>query len=301
MYTWRCFLAIIFVLVWYFSEFGQIWTQAFICFLCFLNVPFKKQDCETSTQTDDTLEETAPQSKTGHNVGAFDDIDATTRTGQIPSQTMQYPNVHRSLLRVFKCAYTHLVQPWYTVPELGDSQPLYRTLQKEYNFVVEKIIFKAKNFDLSATSVGCIKIFTQHLHNAKQSDSSPLFGSRSEEMAVLRTFSEALVRKLFPEYLWEAKLYQCVLTEIVATKALDVLVTFLCNPDNLNQMVVLQLDRVTSKGSTGDLVNSDREVTPSQMGSEEAEELTDEAEDGRSEDIKGKKKGDVSFSFISVI
>lgn len=61
MYTWRCFLAIIFVLVWYFSEFGQIWTQAFICFLCFLNVPFKKQDCETSTQTDDTLEETAPQ------------------------------------------------------------------------------------------------------------------------------------------------------------------------------------------------------------------------------------------------
>lgn len=48
--------------------------------------------------------------------------------------------------------------------------------------------------------------------------SSPVFSSRSEEMAVLRTFSEALVRNLFPEYLWEAKLYQCVLTEIVATK-----------------------------------------------------------------------------------
>ncbi|XP_048031685.1 uncharacterized protein si:rp71-46j2.7 isoform X1 [Megalobrama amblycephala] len=290
MYSWRCFLAIIFVLVWYFSEFGQIWTQAFICFLCFLNFPFKKQDRETSTQTDDTLEETAPQSKKGHNVGAIDEIDATTRTGQIPSQTTQYPNVQRSLIRVFKCAYTHLVQPWYNVPELGDSQPLYRALQKEYNFVVERIICKAMNVDLSATSVGCIKIFTQHLHNAKQSDGSPVFSSRSEEMAVLRTFSEALVRNLFPEYLWEAKLYQCVLTEIVATKALDVLVTSLCNPDNLNQMVVLQLDRVTPKGSTGDLT-SDREVTPSPVGSEEAEELTGEAEDGRSEDIKGKKKG----------
>lgn len=48
--------------------------------------------------------------------------------------------------------------------------------------------------------------------------SSPAFSSRSEEMAVLRTFSEALVRNLFPEYLWQPKLYQCFLTEIVATK-----------------------------------------------------------------------------------
>ncbi|KAG1954573.1 si:rp71-46j2.7 [Pimephales promelas] len=290
MYTWQCFLAIIFVLVWYSSEFGQIWTQAFFCFLCFLNFPFKKQDRETSTQTDDTPEETARQAKRDHNVGAIDETDAT-RTGQIVSQTKQYPNVQMSLLRVFKCAYTHLIQPWYTVPELADSQPLYRALQEEYSIVVEKIICKAKNFDLSAISVGCIRIFTHHLHNAKQSDSSPMFSSRSEEMAVLRTFSEALVRNLFPEYLWEAKLYQSVLTEIVATKALDVLVTYLCNPDNLNQMVVLQLDRVTPKSSIGDLVNLKREGTPSSMGSEEAEELTDEAEDGQSEDIKGKKKG----------
>lgn len=63
-----------------------------------------------------------------------------------------------------------MIQPWYTVPELCDSQPLYRALQEEYNFVVEKMICKAKNFDLSATSVGCIRIFTHHLHNAKQSD-----------------------------------------------------------------------------------------------------------------------------------
>ncbi|KAL0175846.1 hypothetical protein M9458_028176, partial [Cirrhinus mrigala] len=52
---------------------------------------------------------------------------------------------------------------------------------------------------------------------------------------------------------------------------LDVLVTCLCNPDNLNQMVVLQLDRVTCKSSTENLLNSDREGTPSSMGSEEAE------------------------------
>jgi len=49
-------------------------------------------------------------------------------------------------------------------------------------------------------------------------------------------------------------------------------VTYLCNPDNLNQMVVLQLDRVTPKSSIGDLVNLKREGTPSSMGSEEAEE-----------------------------
>ncbi|XP_073676997.1 uncharacterized protein [Garra rufa] len=287
MYTWRCFLAVAFVLVWYFSAFGQIWTQAFFCFLCFLNFPFKKQERETSTQTDDTLDETDIQAKEAHRVGVSDETDAA-RTG---SATKEYPNVHRSLLQVFKYAYVHLVQPWYTVPELGDSQPLYRALLAEFNLVIERVICKAKNFNLSTTSVGCIRIFTQHLHNAKQSDGSPVFGSRSEEMAVLRNFSETLVRNLFPDSLWEAKLYQCVLTEIVATKALDVLVTCLCNPDNLNQMVVLQLDRVTSKNSTENLLDSDRESIPSSMGSEEAEVLTDEAEDGRSEDPKEKKKG----------
>ncbi|XP_067313702.1 sorting nexin-25 [Pseudorasbora parva] len=287
MYTWRCFLAIIFVLV-YFSEVGQIWTQAFFCILCFLNLPFEKQDREASTQTD-TLEETARESKKDRSVGAIDEID-TTGTGQIVSHAGQYPNVKKSLLLVFKSAYTHLVKPWYTAPELDNSQPLYRALETEYNLVVEKIICKAMNIDLSTTSVGCIRIFTNHLHNAKQSDGSPVFSSRSEEMAVLRTFSQALVRNLFPESLWKATLYQCVLTEIVATKALDVLVTCLCNPDNLNQMVVLQLDRVTPKSSIGDLVNSDVEGTTSSVGSEEAGRLTDEAEDGRTEDIKGKKK-----------
>lgn len=78
--------------------------------------------------------------------------------------------IYFNVFAVFKFAYAHLVQPWYTVPELGDSQPLHRALQKEFNQVVERVICKAKNFNLSATSVGCIRIFTQHLHNAKQSD-----------------------------------------------------------------------------------------------------------------------------------
>ncbi|XP_051505516.1 uncharacterized protein si:rp71-46j2.7 isoform X2 [Myxocyprinus asiaticus] len=287
MYTWRCFIAMIFVLVWYFSEFVQLLTQAFFVFLCFFNFPFKKQDRETSTQTDHIIEETSRQTKKGHHVG--DEVDAT-RIGQTVPQTMQYSNVQRSLLQVFKCAYAHLVQPWYTVPELGDSQPLHRALQEEFNILVEKIICKAKDFDLSATSVGCIRIFTKHLHSAKHSDGFPVFSSRSEEMAVLRTFSEALVRNFLPEYLWEPKLYQCVLTEILATKALDVLVTCLCNPDNLNQMVVLQLDRVTPKNSIGDLVNSDREGTPSSIGSDRAEVITD-TEDSLSDETRGKKKG----------
>ncbi|XP_052010497.1 uncharacterized protein LOC127663100 isoform X5 [Xyrauchen texanus] len=223
MYTWRCFIAMSFVMVWYFSGFGQLWTQALFCFLCFFRFPFKNQDRETSTQTDNITEETSRQTKKCHHVG--DELDAT-RIAQIRPQTMQYPNVQRSLLQVFKCAYAHLVQPWYTVPELGDSQPLHMALQREFNMVVEKTICKAKKFDLSATSVGCIRILTQHLHRAKQSDGSPVFSSRSEEMAVLRTFSVALVRNLFPEYLWEPHLYQCVITEILATKGNRIKETF---------------------------------------------------------------------------
>ncbi|XP_056625892.1 uncharacterized protein si:rp71-46j2.7 isoform X2 [Triplophysa dalaica] len=285
MHTLRCFVAVVFVLVWYFSAFGQLWTQAIFFFLSFFSFFFKNQERETSTQTDDLTEETTRQTKKESN----DEQDAGT--GQNLPQTKQYPNVQRSLLQVFKCAYAYLVQPWYTAPEPGDSQPLHRALQNEFNLVVEKIICKAKNFDLSATSVGCVRILTQHLHHAKQSDSSPVFGTRYEEMEFLRTFSEALVRNFFPEYLWQPKLYQCFLTEIVATKVLDLLVTNLCNPDNLNQMVVLQLDRVTPKSSVGDLLNSDREGTPSSTASEGAEVLTDDTEDGRSEETGEKKKG----------
>lgn len=53
-----------------------------------------------------------------------------------------------------------------------------------------------------------------------------MFSSRAEEIAVLREFSEALVRNLFPESLWCQDVNRCALNEIVALKgkqALDTL------------------------------------------------------------------------------
>ena len=47
---------------------------------------------------------------------------------------------------------------------------------------------------------------------------TPCFSSRAEEMAVLRVFSEALVRNLLPETLWDLELYRCILNEVVAVK-----------------------------------------------------------------------------------
>lgn len=73
-------------------------------------------------------------------------------------------------LAVFKCIYTHLILPWSTAPELGEGQPLHAALLTEFNLVMDKIICNAKDMDLTVTALGCIQIFTQHLHNAKQSD-----------------------------------------------------------------------------------------------------------------------------------
>lgn len=45
-----------------------------------------------------------------------------------------------------------------------------------------------------------------------------LFTSRAEEIAVLREFSDALVRNLFPESLRGQEVNRCALNEIVALK-----------------------------------------------------------------------------------
>lgn len=45
-----------------------------------------------------------------------------------------------------------------------------------------------------------------------------LFTSRAEEVSVLREFSDALVRNLFPKSLWGHEVHRCALNEIVATK-----------------------------------------------------------------------------------
>lgn len=46
------------------------------------------------------------------------------------------------------------------------------------------------------------------------------------------------------------------------SSGLGLLVTWLSDPDNLNQLVVSQLDSVTSKGSVEDLCESDQEQSP---------------------------------------
>ncbi|KAJ0049949.1 hypothetical protein NL108_005265, partial [Boleophthalmus pectinirostris] len=152
-------------------------------------------------------------------------------------------------LSVFECAYAQLVLPWYIVPEPCEDQPLHQVLSREFDFVIDRIIDRAKDFDVCQAVVGSIRILTQHLHNARQSDRVLLFSSRVEEVAVLREFSDALVRNLFPKSLWGQEVNHCALNEIVALKGLGLLVTWLSDPDNLNHLVVSQLDSASPKGS----------------------------------------------------
>ncbi|XP_017562627.1 uncharacterized protein si:rp71-46j2.7 isoform X1 [Pygocentrus nattereri] len=289
MRFWHYLFATLLSVIWCWSESGQFSFQAGIWLLCFLLIfTAACNSSERGTQTDGAAEEASPQtSENGHMVGR-DETD-TTALEQTTLNRSQYPDVQRSLYQLFRCAYAQLVLPWYEVPELGDSQPLYAALLREFNLIVDQIICKAKDFDLSVTSVGCIAIFTQHLHCAKQSDRSPLFISKAEEMAVLRSLSEALIRNLFPPHLWEPNVYSCALREILATKVLA-LVTLLSDPDNLNRLVVSQLDRVPSQSPGERGHDSDRENTTSSTGVENIEVPEEEVEESPSEDIKAKKK-----------
>lgn len=71
---------------------------------------------------------------------------------------------------VFESAYSQLVLPWYSAPEPCDSQPLHQALWREFDCAVDRVIKSAKDFDVCEAVVGCIRILTQHLHNAKQPD-----------------------------------------------------------------------------------------------------------------------------------
>uniref|UniRef100_A0A3B4V3Q2 Si:rp71-46j2.7 n=1 Tax=Seriola dumerili TaxID=41447 RepID=A0A3B4V3Q2_SERDU len=108
----------------------------------------------------------------------------------------------------FECAYAQLVLSWYKVPEPREHQPLHQVLSREFDFVIDRIIERAKDFDVCQAVVGSIRILTQHLHNAK-----------ADEIAALREFSDTLVRNLFPESLWGQEVNRCALNEIVALKA----------------------------------------------------------------------------------
>ncbi|XP_029298260.1 uncharacterized protein LOC115015170 isoform X2 [Cottoperca gobio] len=92
-------------------------------------------------------------------------------------------------------------------------------------------------------------------------------------LQVLREFSDALVRNFFHKSLWGHEVNRCALNEIVALKGLGLLVTWLSDPDNLNQLVVNQLDSVTPKGSVEELCGSDLDQTSlaSHEGEGEAE------------------------------
>ncbi|XP_059202583.1 uncharacterized protein si:rp71-46j2.7 [Centropristis striata] len=269
MYLWRCSIAITLGLVWYFSDCGRTVTQYFLCFLFCFYTPllFGSSGRESSTQTDEEAKEnTFQESARGELFGDLTDAKSSEQTEPLESQ---YPHVKTALQQVFECAYAQLILPWYAVPEPREHQPLHQVLSGEFDFVIDRIIARAKDFDVCQAVVGSVRILTQHLHNAKQSDRELLFSSRAEEIAVLREFSDALVRNLFPESLWDREVNRCALNEIIALKGLGLVVAWLSDPDNLNQLVVSQLDSVTPKGSVEELCGSDPDQTS--MASQEGE------------------------------
>lgn len=65
-----------------------------------------------------------------------------------------------------------------------------------------------------------------------------LFTSRAEEVAVLREFSDALVRNLFPKSLWGHEVHRCALNEIVATKGKKAFISLLLKKTNSSQTAI---------------------------------------------------------------
>ncbi|CAB1337215.1 unnamed protein product [Coregonus sp. 'balchen'] len=296
MYLWRFSIAMILGLVWYFSDCGQVVAQIVLCLLFCPSTPnfLIKTGRESATQTDDVAEDNSfQQTLKDEHLGC--DVTDTTSTEAETSQETQFPSVKRSLQQVFECAYAQLVLPWYCVPEPCDSQLLHQVLWREFDQVINQVISRGKDFDVCAASVGCIRILTQHLHNAKQSDREPLFSSRGEEVEVLRVFSQALVRNFFPQSLWGLAVSHCALNEIVALKVLDLLVRWLSDPDNLNQLVVSQLDGVTPMSSVEELCDSDSiRASPASLESQASGaghfRTPEETENAQTGDGKSKKK-----------
>ncbi|KAK5864656.1 hypothetical protein PBY51_015882 [Eleginops maclovinus] len=277
MYLWRFSIAVTLGLGWYFSDCVRSVTQYILCFFfCFTSsLLFENGGRDSSTQTDEeTREHPLQEAAEGKLFGDISDLTLAKSSEHPEPLESQYPHVKTSLQQVFECAYAQLVLPWYGVPEPCEQQPLHQVLSGEFDFVIDRIIEKAKDFDVCQAVVGSVRILTQHLHNAKQADRELLFSSRAEEIAVLREFSDALIRNLFPKSLWGHEVNRCALNEIIALKGLGLLVTWLSDPDNLNQLVVNQLDKVTLKGSEEELCGSDPDQTSlaSQEGEAEGSE-----------------------------
>ncbi|XP_055368462.1 uncharacterized protein si:rp71-46j2.7 isoform X2 [Betta splendens] len=294
MYRLRCGVALAFVLLCYFSDVARALVQGGVCvFLC-LATPglLRSLRRESSTQTDEEAKEATHKETKTDSSGDLPDGGSTAPAEPLGPST-QYPHVRKSLQQAFESAYAQLLLPWYRVPEPSERQPLHRVLSRESDFVIERVIERAGHFDVYQVVVGSIRVLTQHLHNAKQPTRELPLGSREKEIAVLRDFSDVLVRNLFSSSLWGQGVTRCVLRELLAVKGLGLLVTWLSDPDTLNQLVVSQLGSVTPKGSAEDLSGSGREraslVPPESKGDGEGSEGSLQ-EETRTE-IKGKSRG----------
>ncbi|KAM9832737.1 uncharacterized protein ACBT44_007850 isoform 1-T1 [Syngnathus typhle] len=291
MFGWRVSIAVTLGLLWYLTDSGRTLAQYFVCFffLC-LSTPLLLANSgrESSTQTDDDpLQESLEQCLSSDLLSSeHDDMDSGGSLG------CRYPHVKKSLQHVFECAYARLVLPWYHVPEPCERQPLRRAMAVEFDSVIDSIIRHMRDLDVCQVAVGSIRILTQHLHDAKQPDRDLLLSCRAEEMALLRELSDALVRNLLPEHLWGQQLARCALTEIVALKGLGLLVTWLSDPDNLNQLVVSQLDSVSAKSSTEELSASDPDQASLTSQEDDSAHINMEGtEESTRTRIKGKRKG----------
>lgn len=91
-------------------------------------------------------------------------IEALTRASFVTATISPPP--------VFECAYAQLVLPWYGTAELCLRQPLHQVLTREVDAIIERVIQRARHFDVCQAVVGSIRILTQHLHNTKQPDRS---------------------------------------------------------------------------------------------------------------------------------
>ncbi|XP_026991846.2 uncharacterized protein si:rp71-46j2.7 [Tachysurus fulvidraco] len=296
MYLWSHIFTVFLGFFWYFSELGQFLIQLCCGALCFLIIFLPEGNnkvCESGTQTEcdsdrAIISQLQQKSETGHIVGS-DAPDSAVRVVQKASPQSQYPNIQRSLQHMFKRAYTHLVLPWSTIPEIGDSQTLHLALLTEFNLVMDEIIYKAKDMDLSVTALGCIQILTKHLHNTKQPEGSMAFSSKAEEIAEIRGFCRAIIRNLLPKHLWEPNVYYCAFQEILALKVLE-FVTLLSDPDNLNHLIVSQLDQKPPETMIMETPDPDRAISSSEL-SESTDVLHGETEEHQSEEHKAKTKG----------
>ncbi|XP_061786506.1 uncharacterized protein [Nerophis lumbriciformis] len=288
MCGWRLSIAVTLGLLWFFTDCGRTLAHFFLGFV-FLGFSTPLLSAYTGQESSTQTEEDPLQEPLDEHLRS----DVTVANGRHPGGSLgcHYPHVKRSLQQVFHCVYARLVVPWYDVPEPCDRQPLHQVLSREFDGVIDRVIAHTRDFDVCQMVVGSIRILTQHLHNAKQSDRELMFSCRAEEMALLRELSDALVRNLLPEHLWCQELNRCALNEIVALKGLGLLVTWLSDPDNLNQLVVSQLDSVTPKGSMEELCASDPEQA-SLASQEEGEcaEVNLEGVVSSGSRIKGKSK-----------